>query len=90
MNRQKKMTQNPEMIKQVGDSFVHSTYYDTSGRALTKDDIPSARVLRGETLNNVLIRVERPAFSGYFSYSGCPIYDKNGVLTSTVYLLPGS
>ncbi len=80
----KKMTQDPENIRKVGDNFVHSAYYDTNGRALTKDEIPSARVLRGETLNNVRIRVERPGFSGYFSYSGSPIYNEHGTLTSAV------
>jgi PAS domain S-box-containing protein len=83
----KKMTQEPEKIRQVGDSFIHTKYYDTAGRALAKEEIPSARVLRGETLNNVRIRAERPGFTGYYSYSGCPIYNENGDLTSAVICL---
>jgi signal transduction histidine kinase len=78
------MTRDPEEIRKVGDSFKHTRYFDIKGRELSKDGFPSARVLRGETINNVRLKAERPGFSGWFSYSGCPVYDDAGMITSAI------
>jgi PAS domain S-box-containing protein len=80
----KKYAANPENIKKVGDSFQKTKYFDMSGQELSIEEYPSSRVLRGETLDNVRLRVEWPGFLGWFSYSGCPIYNEDGTLTSAI------
>lgn len=80
----KKMTQQAEDIHKVGDSLVHSKYYDENDRELSREEMPSSRVLQGETIENVVIRSERANFSAFFNFNGCPIYDENGILRSAI------
>ena len=78
------MTIQSENIKRIGDTLNHSKYYDDAGKELTIDEMPSSRVLKGESIQNVVIKSERPNFEAYFNFNGNPIYNGQGELVSAL------
>ena len=80
--RAKKMTWMSE--NKTGDCLVHSIYYAENGKELAKDEMPCSRALRGEIIENVVIRFERNNFTEYYNFNGHPIYNNNGEITSAI------
>lgn len=70
----------PEDMKNNGDSFVHTKYYHLDGEEMTIAGTVGARVLNGETIKNEIIRAVRPDKIQYFSASGSPIYNEEGII----------
>ncbi|HEY9061086.1 MAG TPA: ATP-binding protein [Pseudobacteroides sp.] len=70
-----------------GKIALNSIYYDQSGIEITEDNIPSTRILQGEEIQNVVIRVERPNFTTYFNLNGSPIYGADREIISAILCL---
>jgi PAS domain S-box-containing protein len=80
----KKIAYRMNIIDGNGNIQLNSIYYEESCEEITKFNIPSSRVLRGEKIENVVIRVERPDRTSYFNLNGSPIYDSYGEITSAI------
>ncbi|WP_051560582.1 sensor histidine kinase [Clostridium beijerinckii] len=80
----KKYAYQPENISKVGDSLVNTSFYNENGRKLTRDELPSSRLLRGEKIENVVLRVEKPNGTAYLNFNGGPIYNDAEELTSAI------
>lgn len=65
------------------DSLEDTNYYDEDSKILTKEDLPSSRILRGETIKNVILKTIRPDKTTYLSFNGNPIYS-NGELVYAI------
>jgi signal transduction histidine kinase len=66
-----------DSMKNIGDTFSHTKYYDAQGNLLKIEDHPAYRVLRGERLKEGSITAHRPDGIYHFNLSGSPVYDKN-------------
>jgi PAS domain S-box-containing protein len=68
---------NTDSLKNIGDTFRHTKYYDSDGNLQHIEDHPAYRVLRGERVKECSITAHRPDGIYHLSVSGSPIYDKN-------------
>ncbi len=59
-------------------------YINENGKKMTIDEELCNRVLRGEILEDVVIRSERSNSTKYFNFNGHPIYDDNGEITCAI------
>lgn len=75
---------NPDSMKKVGDTLIHTKYYDSEGNLLQYEYLPVVRVLKGEKIKEFRITHNRPDGIYHFSASGSPIYDKNGNIEKAV------
>lgn len=75
---------NPDYMKKVGDTLIHTKYYNSKGKLLKYEELPIIRVLKGENIKDFILTCDRPNGIGHFSVSGSPIYDKNGNLQKTI------
>jgi PAS domain S-box-containing protein len=73
----KEFIYNHDSMKNVGDTFSYTQYYDAQGNSLKIEDHPAYRVLRGERLKEGSITSHRPDGIYHFNLSGSPVYDKN-------------
>lgn len=64
--------------------ILNSIYYDQSDIEITKENIPSSRILKGEHIQSIVIRVERPDYTAYFNLNGSPIYGADGEIVSAI------
>ncbi|GFP75658.1 PAS domain-containing sensor histidine kinase [Clostridium fungisolvens] len=55
-------------------------YYNEKGEVLSKEELPSIRVLNGERVEQQRVMVKNGAKNYYVDFYGTPIYDKNGQL----------
>ncbi|WP_160676262.1 PAS domain-containing protein [Clostridium sp. C8-1-8] len=60
-------------------------YYDLNGKPLALDELPSSRILKGETLDQYNIMLRLGEAERYLSLSGRPIYDENGTIAMGVF-----
>lgn len=67
-------------IKTHGDSLKHTRYFDLDGKELTKAGLPGSKVLKGEVVENTILKVVRPDKCAFYSFNGKPIYDENGIM----------
>jgi len=74
----------PETIAKNGDSFKYTQYYDMQGMELSVEDMVGSRVLRGEIVKQCRIKAVRPDKTIYYSFSGNPVYDDKGEVSSAV------
>ncbi|HEX9062171.1 MAG TPA: ATP-binding protein, partial [Clostridia bacterium] len=66
-------------LEKAGDILSSTTFYDENGNRLTIDNMPGAKVLTGEKIENVIIRAKRADLpDAYFTFSGSPVYDADG------------
>jgi PAS domain S-box-containing protein len=82
--RAKDMVYEGQNIKMHGDTLKHTVYYDEKGKKLTKDELPGSRVLEGEKIESVILKAKRPDKTVYYSFSGSPVYDESGKVTTAV------
>lgn len=69
--------------KELNKSFKLS---DINGKELSLDEIPEARVLRGEKFNNYIVIGTSEFPTTYHEISGTPLYDKNGDIAGGVLI----
>lgn len=55
-------------------------YYNEKGEVLSKEELPSIRVLKGERVEQQRVMVKNGLKNFYVDFYGTPIYDKNGKL----------
>ena len=67
-----------EEINQLGGTLTNSTYYDMSGKELTLEELPGARVIKGEKIDKFKLLKVTNGLRTYYSISGNPIYDEDG------------
>ncbi len=79
-----KMARQVGIIGACGNLVFDSMYYDPSGIEITKYNIPSKKILSGEEVQNVVVRVERPDYTFYFNFNGSPIYNADGEIISAI------
>lgn len=60
------------------DSLGKIKYFDLEGRELTLEDLPAARISRGEVLDQYEMLIKGLNEDKYVSISGTPLYNKNG------------
>ncbi|MBK1810256.1 PAS domain-containing protein [Clostridium sp. YIM B02505] len=74
------------MIVKPTFSYVTETmkfgqvYYNEKGEVLSKDELPSIRVLNGERVEQQRVMVKNGTKKHYVDFYGTPIYDKNDQL----------
>ncbi|KNY25940.1 sensor histidine kinase [Pseudobacteroides cellulosolvens] len=73
------------IIDAHGNLVLDYIYYDQTGIEITKDGIPSSKILSGEEIQNVVVRVERPEYTFYFNFNGSPIYNADGQIISAIF-----
>ncbi|QAA32565.1 hypothetical protein C1I91_13485 [Clostridium manihotivorum] len=73
-------------FRKLGDSLKHTDYYYENGTKLHIDELPTARVLRGESIDNIILKVVRPDKTAYYSYCGTPIYEEGKLAYALVSL----
>ncbi|GIM29107.1 hypothetical protein CPJCM30710_17730 [Clostridium polyendosporum] len=78
---------NPHSIKKIGDSLIHTKYYDSKGNLIAAEDLPSRRVLRGERIKECRVTCERPDGVYHYNVSGSPIYDESGEVEKAIICL---
>lgn len=78
------MNYKSEAIKRYGDSLSNTKYFDEDEKELQKEDLPGSRVLKGETIENVILKSIRPDKTLYYSFNGSPVYNESGEITSAV------
>jgi PAS domain S-box-containing protein len=76
---------NPNRVKKVGDSLVHTKYYDSDGKLLNYDELPAARIINGEKLKEFEITSYRPDGIYHYNISGSPIYDEDGNIEKAIH-----
>lgn len=76
-----------ENLEMHGDSLVHTRYFDYSGKELSREEMPGTRALRGEKLENMILKAIRPDKTAYYNFNATPVYNKNGEITSAILLL---
>lgn len=64
----------PGNHKKNGDSLAHTKYFDEKGNEILQEDIPGSRVLRGEYLENYILKAVRPDKTLFMSFNGKPVY----------------
>lgn len=72
------MAYDAEKIQSHGDSILHTKYYDINGKKIDKNEMPRFRVLKGEKIDNLIIKAIRPDATTYLSFNGGPVYDDDG------------
>jgi signal transduction histidine kinase len=76
------MAYKAEKVKKTGDTAAHTEYFDMNGVKLKKEELPSLRVLKGERIDDLIIKAIRPDKVTYLSFTGSPVYDSNGKMIS--------
>ncbi len=83
-----KSTKFVKVVSNVGESFnMGEKYYDMEGKLISRDDFPSAKVLRGEKIENERVVVKQGDITYYFDFSGNSIFNKNGEVRLGVILV---
>ncbi|GFZ30229.1 hypothetical protein CSC2_07550 [Clostridium zeae] len=75
---------NAEKANECRESIEHTKYYYLDGKDLSIDDMPSSRILKGEKIDNVIVKSISPDKIKYLSLNGCPIYDISGDMVSAI------
>lgn len=66
-------------VDQAGDTIVKGQeYYDENGLGLSFQDLPSFKVLNGETVVNQRVLVKNGLDITYLDFSATPVYEDNG------------
>lgn len=73
-----------EEYEKYSDSFQHTNYYYESGKKLGRKELPGLRLLNGEKIENVVLKVESPVKMSYHSFNGSPIYNEMGEISSAI------
>ncbi|GKU24491.1 PAS domain-containing sensor histidine kinase [Clostridium folliculivorans] len=76
----KGMTVNPTFSYVTETMKFGQVYYNEKGDVLSKEELPSIRVLNGERVEQQRIMVKNGIKNYYVDFYGTPIYDKNGQL----------
>lgn len=77
LNEAAKKRTSHSKIKNKYESYNMYEYYDLSGNKLSKNDIPIAKLMNGESFKNNRI-IEYNPYKRYLSISAKPIFDDNG------------
>lgn len=81
LNKEAKSYYSSEIdIKNLGDSFKAVKYLDEEGHEIPLEALPTAKVIRGETLRDIRLTIKSPEKSLHITTSGKPIYDDEGNL----------
>ncbi|MEQ8198871.1 MAG: PAS domain-containing protein, partial [Clostridiaceae bacterium] len=75
---------NPDSVKKVGDTIVHTKHYDSEGNLIQLENSPIFRVLNGERIKALKITSNRPDGIFHYNLSGSPLYDKNGNVEAAI------
>lgn len=75
---------NSDFMKKVGDSLVHTKYYDSDGKLLKCEELPGARLIQGEKLNGFELTSHRPDGIYHYNISGSPIYGEDGNIEKAI------
>ncbi|NRY59587.1 PAS domain-containing sensor histidine kinase [Clostridium beijerinckii] len=62
----------------IGDTLRTFKYFDMQGNEISKEDLPTARVAKGERIEQYEFLMKADRYEKYFSVSGTPVYDENG------------
>lgn len=78
------MTYQADKIQKHGDSLNHTKYYYMNGKELTREEMPASRVLKGEKIDNIVLKAVRPDKTMYLSFTGSSLYENDGELISAI------
>jgi len=67
-----------EYMGKAGDGYYQAEYFDTAGKAISNENIPACRVIRGEKFSGMRMNAKFPDKTLNIDVSGTPIYDKDG------------
>jgi len=76
---------NPNSLKKAGDSLTHTKYYDSDGKLLKYDELPVARLIKGEKLKGFEFTSHRPDGIYHYNVSGSPIYGEDGNVEKVIH-----
>ncbi|MDF2531260.1 MAG: domain S-box protein [Clostridia bacterium] len=62
----------------IRDLYHAIDYYDESGNRLSFEEMPIHRVMNGEEINDIKLKLKRGNLTKYLNLNGTPIYDKEG------------
>lgn len=78
MNEKLKNTLGVNSDYSVGQSLSNFKYYDADGNELSLSQLPASRVIRGEKVNEEIIRTKYGNKETYHSVSCIPTFDEDG------------
>lgn len=88
MNKKaKEITYKADTLKKLGDSMMHTKYFDLEGRELKLDKLPLPRIQKGEVVKNFIFSTKGPFGEHHYSANGSPIYDEYGNIEKSIVLL---
>ncbi|WP_160679731.1 PAS domain-containing sensor histidine kinase [Clostridium sp. C8-1-8] len=78
------MTYRSDKVQKHGDSINHTKYYYMNGKELIREELPGSKVLKGEKIDNIVLKAVRPDKTMYLGFTGSSLYDNDGKLTSAI------
>ncbi|MHC1682305.1 MAG: ATP-binding protein [Clostridiaceae bacterium] len=75
-----------EMSSQFENLKLHNdlSFFDENKRKISNEERPSSRILRGESIKNLILTVENSNKTIYLSFNGEPIYNSEGDITNAL------
>lgn len=88
MNKKaKEIIYKADLVKKLGDTLVHTKYFDLDGKEIKLEKMPLPRIQNGEVVKNFIFSSKSPYGEHHFSANGSPIYGENGNVEKSIVLL---
>ncbi len=71
-------------MENIGDLWKKAKLYDLEDRPVDSGNMPPARIIRGETIENETLKLLTGSHVVYYQISGWPLYDDEGNFTAGI------